>query len=71
MYRHMKQSCKIANSEEGMETLFEHTLQRQVAAQNGEIGELKGEIGELKGKIDELTALMKSGDKAKTDPEEA
>lgn len=47
MHRHMKQSCKIANSEEGMEKLFEHTLQRQVAEQSKEIGELKGQIAEL------------------------
>ena len=50
----MKQTCKIANSEEGMEKLFEHTLQRQVAEQSKEIGELKGQIAEL-------AALLKGG----------
>src|SRR5271157_4656332 len=29
--RHVKQNCKIANSEEGMDRLMEHTLQRQIA----------------------------------------
>src|ERR1700677_2414287 len=42
--RHLK-TCKIANSEEGMEKLMEYTLQRQLAEQNR--------------KIDELTALVK------------
>jgi hypothetical protein len=46
MYRHMRQSCKIANSEEGMDKLVEYTLQRQLAAQNA--------------KIDELAALVKN-----------
>ena len=31
MYRHIRQSCKIANSDEGMEKLLDHTLQRQNA----------------------------------------
>jgi len=31
--RHTLHRCKIANSEEGMEKLFEHTLQRQLAEQ--------------------------------------
>ena len=43
-----------------METLFEHTLQRQVAAQTRELAEQSNKIGALEGKIDELTALMKS-----------
>jgi len=44
MHRHIRQSCKIANSEEGMEKLLDHTLQRQLADQNA--------------KIDKLTALI-------------
>jgi hypothetical protein len=31
MYRHVRQSCKIANSEEGMEKLVEHTMERQIS----------------------------------------
>lgn len=45
MYRHVRSRCKIANTEEGMEKLMEHTLRRQLAEQNT--------------KIDELTALVK------------
>jgi hypothetical protein len=30
-YRHMRQSCKIANTDEGMEKLMDHTLQKQMA----------------------------------------
>ncbi len=52
--RHTKHRCKIANSEEGMEKLFEHTLQRQVAEQSKKIGVLEE-------KIDELTSLLKNG----------
>ena len=44
MCRHVRQSCKIANSEDGMEKLVEHTLQRQLTEQNM--------------KIDKLMALM-------------
>lgn len=40
MYRHIRQSCKIANSEEGMEKLMEHTIQRQLAEQSEQIAEL-------------------------------
>ncbi len=41
--RHTKTSCKIANSEDGMETLLEHTLRRQqetIKAQQQQIAEL-------------------------------
>ena len=31
MYRHIRQNCKIANSEKGVEKLLDHTLQRQNA----------------------------------------
>lgn len=43
--RHTRTRCKIANSEEGMDKLMEHTLQRQLREQSS--------------KIDELTALVK------------
>jgi hypothetical protein len=51
-----------------MEKLFEHTLQRQVAAQTKELAaqantmtEQSNKIDALEGKIAELTALMKGG----------
>lgn len=40
----MRQVCKIANSEEGIEKLFEHTIQRQNA--------------ELAAKVDRLTSMV-------------
>jgi len=40
MYRHIRQSCKIANSEEGMEKLLDHTLQRQMAQMRAQMAEL-------------------------------
>lgn len=40
MYRHIRQTCKVANSEEGMATLMEHTLQRQLAEQSAQIAKL-------------------------------
>ncbi len=67
MYRHMKLSCKIANSEEGMEKLFEHTLQRQIADQttreverDKKLDEQSNKIDVLEGKVAELTAALKS-----------
>ena len=44
MYRHIRQSCKIANSDEGMEKLLDHTLQRQNA--------------ELLARVDKLTSMV-------------
>jgi hypothetical protein len=44
MYRHVRQSCKIANSDEGMEKLMDHTLARQNA--------------ELLARVDKLTAMV-------------
>jgi len=44
MYRHIRQSCKIANSEEGMEKLLDHILQRQNA--------------ELLARVDKLTSMV-------------
>ena len=44
MYRHVRQFCKIASSEDGMDKLMEHTLQRQIAEQSD--------------RIDRLTALL-------------
>jgi DNA-directed RNA polymerase subunit RPC12/RpoP len=46
MIRHIKQSCKIANSEEGMEKLVEHSLERKMM--------------EMEAKMAELTTLLKA-----------
>ena len=52
MYRHTRQNCKIANSEEGMEKLLDHTLQRQLADQNAQLTQMRAQVAEL-------TSLMK------------
>jgi len=50
--RHLKM-CKIATTDAGMDRLFEHTLQRQVA-------EMRIENAEMRAQMAELTTLMKS-----------
>ena len=40
MYRHIRENCKIANSEDGMQKLVEHTLQKKVADQGAQIAKL-------------------------------
>jgi hypothetical protein len=47
MNRHIRQYCKIANSDEGMEKLLDHTLQRQLAEQSAKIDELTLMIKQL------------------------
>jgi hypothetical protein len=47
MYRHVRQNCKIANSEDGMDKLIEHTLQRQLTEQNTKIDAQSTQIAEL------------------------
>jgi hypothetical protein len=47
MYRHVRQSCKIANSDEGMEKLLEHTLQRQLSTQGREMAEMRARMAEM------------------------
>ena len=47
MYRHIRQSCKIANSDEGMEKLLDHTLQRQLAEQGAQITKLTALVERL------------------------
>ena len=59
MNRHMRQYCKIANTEEGMEKLFEHTLQRQLAEQRQETKELRDQVAAQTAQVAELTALLK------------
>jgi hypothetical protein len=50
MYRHMRKSCKIANSESGMEKLIDHTLRQQLAQTQA--------IADMKTKMDEMALLL-------------
>jgi hypothetical protein len=45
--KHIKRSCKIAGSDEGMDKLFEHTLQRQLATQDTKINKLTEMVEKL------------------------
>ena len=47
MYRHVRTRCKIANSDEGMEKLLDHTLQRQLAEQQRTTTMLQAQVAEL------------------------
>ena len=40
MWKHVRTACKIAGSEEGMEKLYEHTLQKQLEEQQKQIAEM-------------------------------
>lgn len=51
--RHIKKTCKVAGSKEGMEKLYEHVVQRH----NSEIADQAAQIAELKTQVQ---ALMKS-----------
>ncbi len=51
MYRHVRQHCKIANSESGMEMLMEHTLHKQMQ-------DLQQRIESQNAKIEHLTGLL-------------
>lgn len=53
MRRHVKHSCKIANSDEGMEKLMEHTLKQQLAEQTKKVDTLQEQMKEI-------TQLLKS-----------
>lgn len=45
--RHVRNNCKIANSDEGMEKLVEHTLIRQLAEQTAKVDALQTQMTEL------------------------
>ncbi len=51
MYRHIRNSCKIApnpkNGDAGMERLYEHTLQKQIADQSAKIAKLNSDMKEI------------------------
>lgn len=53
MTRHIRQTCKIANSEEGMEKLVEHTLERQMA-------EMQTKLAAQTEQVARLAALIES-----------
>ena len=55
--RHVKQTCQIANSDEGMEKLFEHTLQRQLEEQRFMLESQQAQIAELAGLLKDKLAL--------------
>ena len=56
MNRHIRQYCKIANSDEGMEKLLDHTIQRQLIEM-----EIKqaARTTALQAQVHDLTALVK------------
>ena len=56
LHRHMRKSCKIANTEEGMEKLMEHTLQRQNAELAAKVGFLQTQMSEMTGMMRQLVA---------------
>jgi hypothetical protein len=58
MNRHVRQYCKIANSDEGMEKLMDRTIQRQLAEQSTNLAEQKTKLAEQDTKIDRLTTLL-------------
>jgi hypothetical protein len=59
MARHIRQSCKIANSDEGMEKLMEHTLQHQLAEQRLATTQLQAQVAAQSAQMAELTTLLK------------
>jgi len=59
MHRHMRKSCKIAGSEEGMEKLVEHTLRKQLAAQEAKMEDILAQNKEQSKQMTEMAAMMK------------
>jgi hypothetical protein len=62
MQRHIKQSCKVANSPDGMEALFHHTVQKQLTKQEEQLVKqerLLEQCIEQKEEISELKTLIK------------
>lgn len=65
LLRHLK-SCKIANSDEGMEKLMDHTIRRQLAEQSAKVDALQAQIAQLttllvSGTAPSSTAIMPAG----------
>ena len=59
MYRHVRHSCKIANSDEGMEKLLEHTLARQLHTQHVATVALQAQVAHQAAQVEELAALLR------------
>jgi hypothetical protein len=59
MSRHVRQYCKIANSEDGMNMLIEHTLERQLAEHRQATDQLRAEVSAQAAHMAELTTLLK------------
>jgi hypothetical protein len=55
MYRHVRRSCKIANSDEGMEKLLEHTLAKQ---QSEKIDKLQEQVATQSAQMASLTDMV-------------
>jgi hypothetical protein len=56
MYRHVRQSCKIANTEEGMDKLMDHTIQRQLAEQGHQLARVTALLEEQQMALASLAA---------------
>ncbi len=61
MHRHVRQSCKIANSDEGMEKLMEHTLRQRLEAQTQELSEMRAQVTELASLLKGQLAVAPAG----------
>ena len=49
--QHIRNSCKIAGSEEGMEKLYEHTLKRQLADQQAKTSSLETQMATMQAQM--------------------
>jgi hypothetical protein len=56
--RHLK-VCKIANSDEGMEKLLDHTLQRQLAEQKKATEEMKAQNARMETQMAEMMQILR------------
>ena len=56
--RHVRHRCKIANSDEGMEKLMDHTLQRQLTEQKAITDALQEQVAELATLLKSQLALL-------------
>jgi hypothetical protein len=61
MYRHVRQYCKIANSDEGMDKLMDHTLQRQLAEQSKEMADMRAQMNRLANLLEKQLSVVPVG----------
>jgi hypothetical protein len=59
--RHMRQYCKIANSDEGMEKLLEHTMQRQMQTLTAQNAALQAQVGRLADLMEKQLSITPPG----------